>query len=197
MHYQLAYLWKCSLYFDLHILTLFGSGYKVDDSMSWWKKKQYIYDTNRSATTFKPLTGEVNDIVTMQGNLGSWHWCGGHLDRHAPPNTVADQTHPLVATVLPDGCNEFKVSTWPPKSPDPNTIKSLWDVPEQLQSMEASPHDQQDWKDPPPASTEKPPEVLCPRLDGSGLMSGADTVWHKSFSRSGWSVYVTGLVTLK
>lgn len=37
------------------------------------KNNIYIYDTNRSATTFKPLTGEVNDIVTMQGNLGSWH----------------------------------------------------------------------------------------------------------------------------
>lgn len=32
---------------------------------------------------------------------------------------------------------EFKVPTWPPNSQDPIMIARLWDVPEQVRSMEA------------------------------------------------------------
>lgn len=84
MHYQLAYLWKCSLYFHLHILTLFGSGYKVDESMSWWKKKKYDTQTNQP----QQQQVKVKNAVTMQCSAGKpWvlalMW--SHFDKHHPP----------------------------------------------------------------------------------------------------------------
>ena len=44
--------------------------------------------------------------------------------------------------------NEFELLTWPPNSPDFNSIKYLWDVlDKQVRSMEAPPHNLQDIKD--------------------------------------------------
>ena len=94
------------------------------------------------------------------------------LTRTTYLNIVADQVHPFMATVFPDGsglfqqdnapCHtakivqewfeehdkEFKVLTWPPNSPDLNPIEHLWDVLEQqVRSMEAPPRNLQDLKD--------------------------------------------------
>lgn len=109
----------------------------------------------RSATTLKRLTGEVNNIeplITMQCSLGNpwvrafkWmpHW-------HAPTTQTLSQVKytlfgngtpgwqwPLLAgCVPPHYCSgmahnkDLKVSTWPPNSPEPNPIEHLWDVPD-------------------------------------------------------------------
>uniref|UniRef100_A0A3Q3JTD4 Transposase Tc1-like domain-containing protein n=1 Tax=Monopterus albus TaxID=43700 RepID=A0A3Q3JTD4_MONAL len=94
------------------------------------------------------------------------------LTRTTYLNIVADQVHPFMAKVFPDGSgffqqddapcytaksvqewfeehdSEFKVLTWPPNSPDLNPVEHLWDVLEkQIQDMEASPHSLQDLKD--------------------------------------------------
>lgn len=70
------------------------------------------------------------------------------LTRTSHLSIVADHEHSLMETVFPDGSglfqqdnstkmvqerfeehnNQFKVLTWPPKSPDLNLITRLWDV---------------------------------------------------------------------
>ena len=84
-------------------------------------------------------------------------------------NTVVDQVQPLMAMIFPcssglfqqdnvpchtahivqewfkEHDKEFKVSPWPPNSPDINLILHLWDV--GAQSMVAPPHNLQDLKD--------------------------------------------------
>uniref|UniRef100_A0A671YBG6 Tc1-like transposase DDE domain-containing protein n=1 Tax=Sparus aurata TaxID=8175 RepID=A0A671YBG6_SPAAU len=87
-------------------------------------------------------------------------------------NILADQVHPFIQTVFPDGSgffqrdstprhtakivqewfeehnDEFTVLTWPPNSSDLNPIEHLWDVlNKQVQSMEAPPCNLQDLKD--------------------------------------------------
>ncbi|MCI4388573.1 hypothetical protein PGIGA_G00087550 [Pangasianodon gigas] len=87
-------------------------------------------------------------------------------------NIAADQVHPFMATVFPNGsglfqqdnapCHsakivqawfeehdkEFRVLTWPPNYPDVNLIDHLWDVlDKQVWSMEAPPHKLHDLKD--------------------------------------------------
>lgn len=90
-------------------------------------------------------------------------------------NTIADQTHPLMAMALPQQDNalyhtvktngssnvkkEPKVSSWPPNSPDPHLIQHPWDAPENARSTEAPPHNPEDPKE--------PPKVLWARPDGS------------------------------
>ena len=92
------------------------------------------------------------------------------LTRTTYLNIVADQVHPFMAMVFPDGSGlfqqdnapilqklfrnglrsmtEFKVLTWPPNSPDLNPIEHLWDVlKKQVRSMEAPPRNLQDLKD--------------------------------------------------
>lgn len=58
---------------------------------------------------------------------------------------------------------ELEALTYSPCSPDPNRIKHLWDMPEQVRSTEATSRDPQGLKDPQPTT-------WCPRpvhLDGS------------------------------
>ncbi len=94
------------------------------------------------------------------------------LTRTTYLNIVADQVHPFMTMVFPDGSSvfqqnnapchmaeivqkwfeehdkEFKLLTRTPNSPDLNPIEHLWDVPEkQVRSMEAPPHSLQDLKD--------------------------------------------------
>lgn len=84
------------------------------------------------------------------------------LTRTTYLSIVTDHTHPIMETVLPDGCchfqqdnaqnkehnNKFEVLTRPPNSPDLYPIEHLWDaLDKQVQSMEAPPHNVQDLKD--------------------------------------------------
>ncbi|KAI4872592.1 hypothetical protein NFI96_002177 [Prochilodus magdalenae] len=87
-------------------------------------------------------------------------------------NVVADQVHPFMVMVFPDGsgifqqnnepCHtahvvqerleehgkQFSVLSWPPNSPDLNPIEHLWDVLEQqIQAAASPPRSSQDLKD--------------------------------------------------
>lgn len=71
------------------------------------KKKKKIRHTNQPATTFKPLTGEE----PCYNATFSWETLGISTD--VEPHWQASPTQ------IPLQTKQFKVSTWPPKSPDP------------------------------------------------------------------------------
>lgn len=87
------------------------------------------------------------------GYLGSWRSCGCDSKHTTHLNSTAEQEHTaLSATVLPDGrtvtaleCPEESdkkaqsVELTSKNSPDPNRIKSLCNMPEEVPSMEAPP----------------------------------------------------------
>ena len=65
-------------------------------------------------------------ISILPGNLDSWHSVWMPLDRTPHSNTVADQVHPLMAMVLPDG--QSKDLPPMPSCQTRGSVTMLWQV---------------------------------------------------------------------
>lgn len=155
-----------------------------------WKKVAWsgecrfiLHDVDGQVCVRRLSGGEVEPECTVGGVVMLWAmFCwetlgpAVHVDDALTGSTylniIADQVHPFMETVFPDGSglfqqdnapcrteetvlewfeehdDEFRVSTWPRDSPDLNPLGHLWDVLEkQVQSLEAPPHNIQDFKD--------------------------------------------------
>lgn len=150
--------------------------------------------------------------VSQQCNVLSWHSCGCHLTYTICLNTVVDQAYPLMAAglicltsrtlcpqkLLRNGSRDLTKSPRRPNPPDPNLIEHLWNMWEQVWSMEA-PSPQHTGPKETTTNVPVPNTTGCQQRSNNHVFTGQSCFGctretHRTLRRWlwcwGWSVYV-------